>query len=266
MLLEVRNASVYYGQIQALKEISLEVAEGEIVTLIGANGAGKTTLLRTISGVLEPRNGDILVDGCSVKGLSPEQIVALGISHVPERRQIFGTMSVMDNLILGAYHRYRRDGQGKIQEDLDFVFQIFPVLKERRRQMAGTLSGGQQQMLAVGRGLMARPRLLLLDEPSLGLAPLFVRELFQVIAELRERGTTILLAEQNARAALRVADRGYVLEIGHIALYGTARELVNTEMVQKAYLGRTMKERRNNYVLERRDGDHAPRASGSAPA
>ena len=263
MLLEIRNVSSYYGQIQALKEVSLQVAEGEIVTLIGANGAGKTTLLRTISGLLQPRDGDILFDGRSIKGLLPEQIVALGISHVPERRQIFGAMSVMDNLILGAYHRYRRDGQREIQRDLKLVFEIFPVLRERERQAAGTLSGGQQQMLAVGRGLMARPRLLLLDEPSLGLAPLLVRELFQAIGELRERGMTILLAEQNARAALRVADRGYVLEVGHIVLQGTRQELADAELVQKAYLGA---ERRDDRVLERRDGDHAPGSPGGSSA
>ncbi len=266
MLLELQNVSTYYGRIQALKAVSLEVPEGEIVTLIGANGAGKTTLLRTISGLLEPREGDILFDGRSIKGLPPEQIVALGISHVPERRQVFSTMTVLDNLILGAYHRYRRDGQAKIQRDLDFVFEVFPVLKERLRQAAGTLSGGQQQMLAVGRGLMAQPRLLLLDEPSLGLAPLLVRELFEVVGELRERGMTILLAEQNARAALRVADRGYVLEVGHIALQGTAKELIDTELVQKAYLGSSMNERRDDYVLERRDGDHAQRSPGGSPA
>lgn len=241
MLLELQNVRTYYGRIQALKEVSLGVEEGEIVTLIGANGAGKTTLLRTISGFLEPRHGDVLFDGRSIKGVLPERIVALGISHVPERRQVFASMSVLDNLILGAYHRYRRDGQKEIQRDLDFVFEIFPVLKERRGQAAGTLSGGQQQMVAVGRGLMARPRLLLLDEPSLGLAPLLVRELFQVVAELRERGTTILLAEQNARAALRVADRGYVLEVGHVVLSGTTQELIDAELVQQAYLGSSKK-------------------------
>lgn len=266
MLLEVRSASVYYGRIQALKDVSLEVPDGEIVTLIGANGAGKTTLLRAISGLLEPRHGDILYEGRSIKGLSPERIVGLGISHVPERRQVFGTLTVMDNLILGAYHRYRRDGKGAIQRDLDFVFEVFPVLKERWRQAAGTLSGGQQQMLAVGRGLMAQPRLLLLDEPSLGLAPLLVSELFQVVGELRGGGTTILLAEQNARAALRVADRGYVLEVGRIALHGTAQELIDTELVQKAYLGSSIKDRRNEHVLERRDGDHASGPSGGPPA
>lgn len=247
LLLEIRNVSAYYGQIQALKEVSLEIEEGEIVTLIGANGAGKTTLLRTLSGFLAPRRGEILLDGRAIGGLSPEQVVSLGVSHVPERRQIFGPMSVMDNLILGAYHRHRRDGRERIQRDLDFVFDIFPILKERHQQTAGTLSGGQQQMLAVGRGLMARPRLLLLDEPSLGLAPLLVQELFRVIAELREWGTTILLAEQNARAALRVADRGYVLEVGRIVLRGTAQELVDAELVQKAYLGA---QRRRDHVLE----------------
>ena len=266
MLLELRNVKTYYGRIQALKDVSLGVEEGEIVTLIGANGAGKTTLLRTVSGFLEPQHGDVLFEGRSIKGVLPERIVALGISHVPERRQVFASMSVLDNLILGAYHRYRRDGQKEIQRDLDFVFEIFPVLKERRGQAAGTLSGGQQQMLAVGRGLMARPRLLLLDEPSLGLAPLLVRELFQVVAELRERGTTILLAEQNARAALRVADRGYVLEVGHVVLNGTTQELIDAALVQQAYLGSSKNERKEDHVLERGIGDAIPGSSGNSPA
>lgn len=237
-LLEVRNLHVYYGRIQALKGVSLDVNEGEIVAIIGANGAGKTTLLRAISGLLPAREGDILLEGHSIRGLPPERIVALGIAHVPERRQLFTTMSVIDNLILGAYYRYRRrEPRTKVQEDLEAVFSIFPILRERQHQRAGTLSGGQQQMLAIGRALMARPRLLLLDEPSLGLAPLLVRELFRVIAQLRERGVTVLLVEQNARAALRVADRGYVLETGTVALSGTAEELSANPEVRHSYLG-----------------------------
>ncbi len=237
MLLELRGVSSYYGQIQALKEVSLHVNAGEIVALIGANGAGKTTLLNTISGLLQPREGTIWFAGRNISRLSPAQIVSLGISHVPEHRQIFGTMTVYDNLLLGAYHRYRRDGKQAVLRDMEWVFEIFPVLRERREQLAGTMSGGEQQMLAVARGLMARPRLMLLDEPSLGLAPLIVRELFRVVAELREEGQTILLVEQNARAALRLADRGYVLENGRIALEGTAESLLHNSDVQMAYLG-----------------------------
>ncbi len=237
-LLEIHNVHVYYGRIQALKGVSLEVNEGEIVALIGANGAGKTTLLRAVSGLLTPHEGDIRLDGRSVVGLPPERLVALGVAHVPERRQLFTTMSVIDNLILGAYHRYRSgDSREAIRKDLETVFEIFPILRERQQQRAGTLSGGQQQMLAIGRALMARPRLLLLDEPSLGLAPLLVRELFRVIAQLRDRGVTILLVEQNARAALRVADRAYVLETGTVALSGTAAALLADPEVQRSYLG-----------------------------
>jgi branched-chain amino acid transport system ATP-binding protein len=208
------------------------------VSIIGANGAGKTTLLNTISGVLPARSGEITFMGHRITHLPAERIVALGISHVPERRQIFATMSVMDNLILGAYHRFGKDDRDEIQRDLDFVFEVFPVLKERQRQRAGTLSGGEQQMLALGRGLMARPHLLLLDEPSLGLAPLLVRELMRVVVHLRDQGTTILLVEQNAKAALRIADRGYVMETGRIVLEGTAQELMSNGLVRRAYLGR----------------------------
>lgn len=237
-MLEVRGASTYYGEIQALREVSLRVQEGEIVSLIGANGAGKTTLLNTISGVLPARKGEIIFMGQPITHLPPDKIVALGISQVPERRQVFATMSVLDNLLLGAYHRYRKDGRSEIQKQMDFVFEVFPVLKERCRQQAGTLSGGEQQMLALGRGLMAKPHLLLLDEPSLGLAPLLVRELMKVVVALGEQGTTILLVEQNARAALRIAHRGYVMEAGRIALEGTAEELLADGQVQRVYLGR----------------------------
>ena len=237
MLLEVRSINTYYGNIRALKDVSLAVDEGEIVTVIGANGAGKTTLLNTISGVLHAGGGELLMDGQSITKLSPDKIVRLGISQVPERRQVFSTLNVLDNLLLGAYLRHARDAKEEIRKDLDFVFEIFPVLKERQRQMGGTLSGGEQQMLALGRGLMARPRILLLDEPSLGLAPLLVREIFRVAGELREHGTTILLVEQNARAALRLADRGYVMETGKVVLEGPSEELLADERVQEAYLG-----------------------------
>ena len=237
MLLEVKTANTYYGNIHALKDVSLEVNRGEIVTVIGANGAGKTTLLNTISGVLHANRGELLLEGRPITRLSPDKIVRLGISQVPERRQVFSTLNVLDNLLLGAYLRHGKEPREEIETDLEFVFEIFPVLKERRTQMGGTLSGGEQQMLALGRGLMAKPKILLLDEPSLGLAPLLVREIFRVAGELREHGTTILLVEQNARAALRLADRGYVMETGSVVLEGRSEELPADERVQDAYLG-----------------------------
>ena len=237
MLLEVKTANTYYGNIHALKDVSLEVNRGEIVTVIGANGAGKTTLLNTISGVLHANRGELLLEGRPITRLSPDKIVRLGISQVPERRQVFSTLNVLDNLLLGAYLRHGKETREEIEKDLEFVFEIFPVLKERRTQMGGTLSGGEQQMLALGRGLMAKPKILLLDEPSLGLAPLLVREIFRVAGELREHGTTILLVEQNARAALRLADRGYVMETGSVVLEGRSEELLADERVQDAYLG-----------------------------
>jgi branched-chain amino acid transport system ATP-binding protein len=237
-MLTITGMNAYYGRIQALRDVSLRVDEGEIVTVIGSNGAGKSTLLNTISGMIPVRDGQILFNGAQITNLSPEKIVHLGISQVPERRQIFSTMSVLENLQLGAYHRYRRDGQKAIALDLEFVFSIFPCLQERVRQTAGTLSGGEQQMLALGRGWMARPQLLLMDEPSLGLAPLMVQEIFRVSAQLREHGTTILLVEQNVHAALSLADRAYVLESGQIVLNGKAAELATDERVQSAYLGK----------------------------
>jgi len=237
-MLKLEKVNTYYGRIQALRDVSLEVSEGEIVAVIGSNGAGKTTLLNTISGVVPARSGQIVLDGHPIESMSPEKIVRLGISQVPERRQVFATMSVVDNLILGAYHRYRRDGKEEVERDLEFVFEIFPRLKDRVKQAAGTLSGGEQQMLALGRGWMAKPRLLLMDEPSLGLAPLLVKEIFRVSGELREHGTTILVVEQNARAALDLADRAYVMESGQVVFEGMAAELAADERVQTAYLGR----------------------------
>ncbi len=234
-MLVLERISSYYGRIQALKAISLRVEEGEIVALIGANGAGKTTLLNSVSGLVLPQEGRVLFDGRDITHLPPEDTVHLGISHVPEHRQLFGTMTVYENLLLGAYHR--RVSRAELAGDLGQVFELFPRLEERQGQLAGTLSGGEQQMLAIARGLMARPRLLLLDEPSLGLAPLIVRDLFRVIRSLRERGTTVLLVEQNARAALHLADRAYVLETGSIVLEGPAQELLEDERVQAAYLG-----------------------------
>ncbi len=237
-MLEVLGVNSYYGRIQALKGVSLKVNDGEIVALIGANGAGKTTLLNTICGSLTARQGEVVFDGQRITKLPPERVVRLGISHVPERRQVFGEMSVRDNLVLGAYHRFGKEKKAEIDRDLETIFEIFPILKEREKQPGGTLSGGQQQMLAVGRGLMSKPKLLLLDEPSLGLAPLMVREIMRVVSELRSRGTTVLLIEQNARAALRIADRGYLMETGKIVLEGTAKDLIANPKVQSAYLGK----------------------------
>ncbi len=246
-MLELQDVSTFYGHVQALRGVSLRVERGEIVALIGANGAGKTTLLNTVSGLVPPRNGQILLDGQPIEKHSPSHLVRLGISHVPERRQVFGPLSVQDNLLLGAYHRYRADGRQQVMADMNQVFETFPVLKDRHQQPAGTLSGGEQQMLAVGRGLMARPRLLMLDEPSLGLAPLLVKEIFRVIQSLRDQGRTMLLVEQNARAALRIADRGYVLERGSVVAHGPARQLLSDERVQRAYLGqRNGRERGRN--------------------
>lgn len=240
-LLRVEQVTAGYKHITALHNVSLHVDEGEIVTLIGANGAGKTTLLRAISGLLPPQAGDVHFQDRSIKNLPPERIVAMGVSHVPEHRQLFAPMSVMDNLILGAYYRFRSANKDNIQQDFEFVFELFPRLRERRRQKAGTLSGGEQQMLAIGRALMARPRLLLLDEPSLGLAPLLVRDLFRVITELRDAGVTILLVEQNAHAALHVADRGYVIETGKIVLSGSVEALRTNPKVQQSYLGQVQR-------------------------
>ncbi|TSK07898.1 MAG: ABC transporter ATP-binding protein [Geobacter sp.] len=243
-MLKIKNINAYYGKVHALKNVSLHLKPGEIVTLIGANGAGKTTLLNTLSGIIPTASGEIMLEGRDVVGLTADRIVSLGLSQVPEGRQVFNPLTVEENLELGAYLRFRtRREKGDIAADLEKMFLMFPRLKERRRQAAGTLSGGEQQMLAIGRALMARPRLLLLDEPSMGLAPLVVQDIFKVIGGLRaEEGTTILLVEQNARAALKVADRGYVLETGKVILEGKASELLENKDVQRAYLGRDKKE------------------------
>ena len=233
-MLKVENINVYYGAIHALKGISVDVKEGEIVTLIGANGAGKSTILRTISGLLRTKTGNIFFEGNSVASMAPEEIVKKGISQVPEGRRIFANMTVEENLELGAYIRSDKPG---IRKDIDKVFERFPRLGERRKQIAGTLSGGEQQMLAIGRGLMSQPRLLLLDEPSMGLAPLLVKEIFSIIKEINANGTTILLVEQNANMALSIAHQAYVLETGRITLSGSAKELMESEEVRKAYLG-----------------------------
>ncbi|MFP3918860.1 ABC transporter ATP-binding protein [Lysinibacillus telephonicus] len=233
-MLKVNNIDVFYGNIHALKDISLEVNEGEIVTLIGANGAGKSTLLKTLSGLLKPKNGNILYLTQQIAGKPAQTIVKSGISHVPEGRRVFSNMSVEENLELGAYLRNDRDG---IKKDIDYVYELFPILDERRKQLSGTLSGGEQQMLAMGRALMAKPKLLLMDEPSMGLAPLVVKKIFEIIKTVNSQGTTVLLVEQNANMALSIADRAYVLETGKIVLSGTAKELQESEQVKAAYLG-----------------------------
>ncbi|CAA9560681.1 MAG: Branched-chain amino acid transport ATP-binding protein LivF, partial [uncultured Thermomicrobiales bacterium] len=239
-LLAVEGLRAAYERIEVLHGLDLIVHRGEIVAVIGANGAGKSTTLKVISGLLPPRRGRVRFAGRDITGRPAEELVGLGLSHVPERRQLFGTLTVEDNLLLGAYAR--RDGRAEQRADLARVYDLFPILRERRRQAAGTLSGGQGQMLALGRGLMARPSLLLLDEPSVGLAPLIVREIFAAVATLRAEGTTVLLVEQNARAALRLADRGYVLETGRVVLAGPANALMADPTVQGVYLGQTVAE------------------------
>ena len=233
-MLALQDVEVYYGSIRALKGVSLTVADGEVVTLIGANGAGKSTTLRAISSLLHPRSGKITYHGETLNGLAPHRIVALGISHCPEGRHVFGGLSVEENLRLGAVQRKDR---GAVADDIERSYDLFPRLRERRRQLGGTLSGGEQQMLAISRALMSRPKLLLLDEPSLGLAPLFVEMIFETIRQLKASNTTILLVEQNARLALNVADRAYVLESGRVTLSGPAVELQHNPEVEHTYLG-----------------------------
>ncbi len=234
VILDVSDIHTYYGRIQALKGISLRVHEREIVTLIGANGAGKSTTLRSINGLNPPRQGKIVFQGEDITARSAHEIVGMGISQSPEGRRIFPRMSVMENLEMGAYQRTNR---AEIREDIDRVFSLFPRLEERKSQKAGTMSGGEQQMLAIGRALMARPKLLLLDEPSMGLAPIFVEKIFEIVREINEQGTPILLVEQNALMALDTANRGYVLETGRIALEDDAKALRENEQVRKTYLG-----------------------------
>lgn len=233
-MLEVKDLEVYYGAIHAVKGISLRVEDGQIVTLIGSNGAGKSTTLHTISGLIKPRSGNILFDGTDITGTPAHKIVASGLVQVPEGRHVFANMSVMENLDMGAYLRKDKDG---IEKDKKKVFELFPRLFERKNQLSGTLSGGEQQMLAMGRALMERPRVLLLDEPSMGLAPLLVKEIFSIIKTINEEGTTVLLVEQNANMALSIADYAYALETGRITLSGPAADLSASEAVRKAYLG-----------------------------
>lgn len=234
-MLKIENLVVRYGMIEALKGISFEVNDGEIVTLIGANGAGKTTTMHTISGLLKPAEGSVTLDGTDITKIPAEKIISMGLAQVPEGRRVFAALTVEENLTLGAYSR--KDKKEEIAKDMEYVYELFPRLKERRKQTAGTLSGGEQQMLAMGRALMAKPRILLMDEPSMGLSPLLVKEIFRIIKDINEHGTTVLLVEQNAKMALSIADRAYVMETGKITLEGTGAELADNEQVKKAYLG-----------------------------
>ncbi len=236
-MLRVKNLDVAYGQRLALRHVSLHVDPGEIVSLIGANGAGKTSLLRTVAGLVRARAGEVTFAGQAIGRLPPERVVMLGCSLVPEGRQVFATLPVRENLLLGATVQYRRGKAAEVEADLQRAYRLFPRLEQRAEQLAGTLSGGEQQMLAMARALMARPRLVMLDEPSMGLAPLVVKDLFQAIRTIRDEGATVLLVEQNARGALRLSDRGYVLETGRIVLTGSAQELLRNRDVQRAYLG-----------------------------
>lgn len=234
-ILRVDNINVYYGSIHAIKNVSFHVNEGEIVTLIGANGAGKTTTMHTISGLMKPKSGDIIYMDQNITKMEAHKIIRLGLAQVPEGRRVFSGLSVQENLEMGAYTR--KDGPAAIQQDYEMVFDLLPRLKERRTQQAGTLSGGEQQMLAMGRALMSHPKIILMDEPSMGLSPIFVNEIFDIIQEVSKSGTTVLLVEQNAKKALAIADRGYVLETGKIALEGDAKMLLDNDQVKKAYLG-----------------------------
>ena len=237
-MLRIRNLGAGYGSLSVLRRVSLHVKVGEIVTIIGANGAGKTTLLKTITGLIRASSGNVLFRDEDIRRVPPEQVVFRGCSLVPEGRQVFATMPVRENLFLGAYVQYRRGNHGEVKRDLEHVYSLFPVLKRREHQLAGTLSGGEQQMLAIGRSLMARPSLIMLDEPSMGLAPLIVKDIFAIISRLRDEGKTVLLVEQNARSALRIANRGYVLETGRIILEGDAADLLANREIQRAYLGK----------------------------
>ncbi len=241
-MLRLESVSAAHGAIQALRNVSLHVSEGEIVALLGGNGSGKTTLMKVISGIHPPAKGRLIFGGRNIAGAQAEQILRLGIGQVPEGRQIFAPLSVLDNLLLGAYVRFKGKEKKEVWKDLEGVFGLFPVLKERETQRAGTLSGGEQQMVAIGRTLMSRPKLLLLDEPSMGLAPKVVGDIFRAIQTLPSRGTTILLVEQNAKAALRIAERGYVMETGRIILEGETSDLLNNREVQRAYLGKEYRE------------------------
>jgi len=238
-MLKIQNLKSYYGRLQALRGVSLHVGGGEIVTLIGANGAGKSTILNTVAGLIKRSEGKILLDGKDIRGLPTERIVKQGVVLVPEGRQLFAPMTVEDNLALGAYLRHRNGSKAELKNDMEMVVDMFPILKERRGQLAGTLSGGEQQMLAIGRAFMSKPRLMLLDEPSMGLAPKIAEEIFQTIIRLKQQGVTILLVEQNARMALEASERGYVIETGQVVVQGPSSELLRNHEVERAYLGKT---------------------------
>ena len=249
-VLEINNLETFYGPIMALRGVSLKVSEGQIVTILGANGAGKSTLLKTISGVMDPEKGEVLLDGAPIQKQDPDRIVRAGVAHVPEGREVFPFLTVAENLAMGAY---TRSDHAEIRRDTDIVYQYFPILSERRNQQAGTLSGGQQQMLAIGRGLMTKPRVMLLDEPSLGLSPLLIKEIFTIIRRLnKEMGVTMMLVEQNANVALNVADYGYVLEIGRIVMADEANKLQASEDIQEFYLGVTGDSQRGQKRWKRR--------------
>lgn len=233
-MLEVKDLEVYYGMIQAIKGVSFEVNQGEVIALIGANGAGKTTILHTITGLMAPKKGSVLFEGKDITKIPAHKIVSLGMAHVPEGRRVFADLSVYENLKMGAYTRKDKE---EIEKSLDRVYERFPRLKERKNQLAGTLSGGEQQMLAMGRALMSQPKIILMDEPSMGLSPILVNEIFDIIQEVSKSGTTVLLVEQNAKKALSIADRAYVLETGKIVLDGKAETLLNDDSIKKAYLG-----------------------------
>jgi branched-chain amino acid transport system ATP-binding protein len=239
-MLRIKNIESGYGRLKVLKKVSMHIRQGEIVTIIGANGAGKTSLLKTVSGLIRARSGEILFDSQDIGKISPEKIVFLGCSLVPEGRQVFAPLTVRENILLGAYPQFRKKQGQAVRDDIERVYGIFPRLKEREKQLAGTLSGGEQQMLAIARALMARPKLIMMDEPSMGLAPLIMKDIFSVITRLRKEGNTVLLVEQNAKAALAVADRGYVIETGRIVMEGTAEDLLSNREVQRAYLGRDL--------------------------
>ncbi|MYM54924.1 ABC transporter ATP-binding protein [Thalassovita mangrovi] len=248
-VLDIRNVETFYGAIMALRGVSLTVEQGEIVTILGANGAGKTTLMKTISGLMDPEKGSIDFNGVRIEGMEPDKIVAMGLAHVPEGREVFPYLSIEENLRMGAYTRRGAD----IRDDIDMVYSYFPILKERRAQSAGFLSGGQQQMLAIGRGLMARPKLMLLDEPSLGLSPLLTQEIFAIIKRLNaEQGVTMLLVEQNANVALHTAHKGYVLEMGRIVMAGSCEDLRASDDIQEFYLGRQEETQRGQKRWKRR--------------
>ena len=233
-MLEVKGLQVYYGMIQALKDVSFEVNQGEVIALIGANGAGKTTILHTVSGLLQPTKGSVIFEGQDITKVPAHKIVSLGMAHVPEGRRVFAQLTVLENLRLGAY---TRKDKNEMEETLKMIYKRFPRLEERKNQVAGTLSGGEQQMLAMGRALMSHPKIILMDEPSMGLSPIFVEEVFKIIRDISAEGVTVLLVEQNAKKALNIADRAYVLETGNIILQGDAKKLMNGESVKKAYLG-----------------------------